>query len=305
MSAKHDLTRVIDSLSEYECQHLSRLVGNLAAGERFWEGDVAVFYNEYVKMRSSVVSHDPSSFVSTAPMHQEGIFAPIPLIKAYPSATRIDLPQPSNIPVSLSEVLIQRRSTRRYTDQPLSLFELATLLQHGAGVTGSAAAYDFRKLPLRTFPSAGALQAPEVYCFTRAVVDVPQGLHHYNCIDNVLETLIAKDKALWPTLCAAVPGQPYIASAAAVFVITGYYERLRWKYGSRGYRYMCMDVGFVAANLHLAGQGMSVGICAVAGFLDDVLEGLLGVDGEDEMPLLLVTVGHVKPRSNISDLESH
>ncbi|MBW7883909.1 MAG: SagB/ThcOx family dehydrogenase, partial [Caldilineaceae bacterium] len=86
-------------------------------------------------------------------------------------------------------------------------------------------------------------------------------------------------------------GQPYVASAAAVFLISGYYERLRWKYGERAFRYMCMDVGFLAQNIYLVGEALKLGVCAIAGFVDDAVEDLLGINGQDEVGLLLVTVG--------------
>src|SRR5688572_23109654 len=154
MSAKDQLRSRVEALSEYECQHLSRLVDAVTAGERFWEGDVAVFYNEYVKMRSFNVSRNPSSFISAAPAHEQGIFAPISLVKTYPTSTRMELPPPSEIGASLSETIVQRRSSRVYADRPISRVQLATLLQHAAGITGSVGAYDFNRLPLRAFPSA-------------------------------------------------------------------------------------------------------------------------------------------------------
>jgi hypothetical protein len=172
MVAKERLRDMVDLMSEYECQHLLRMVDPVVAGERFWEGDVAIFYNEYVKMRSFNVSRNPASFVSTAPAKQKGIFAPIPLVKSYPTADRIRLPPPKHIRESLSDVIVRRRSRRIYQDRPISLEQLATLLQHAAGITASVAAYDFNRLPLRTFPSAGGLQAPECYCFVRTVEGV-------------------------------------------------------------------------------------------------------------------------------------
>jgi SagB-type dehydrogenase family enzyme len=299
MSARDHLHGMVDLLSEYESQHLLRLVDGVVAGERFWEGDVAIFYNEYVKMRSLNVSRNPASFVSTAPIQQEGIFAPIPLIKTYPTADRVLLPPPNHLQEGLSDVIVRRRSKRSYQDRPISVEQLATLLQHAAGITGSVAAYDFNRLPLRTFPSAGGLQAPELYCFARTVESVPPGLYHYHSIDHVLESLGSGDG--WTTVCEAVPGQPYIATSAVAFIVTGYYERLRWKYGPRAYRYICMDAGFLAQNLHLAGEALGLGVCAVAGFLDDLLEGLLGINGEDELALLLATVGYTEPESNIEN----
>jgi SagB-type dehydrogenase family enzyme len=94
-----------------------------------------------------------------------------------------------------------------------------------------------------------------------------------------------------PLLHALALGQDYVQSAAVVFIITGYYERLAWKYGERAYRYMCMDVGFLGENLYLVSEGLGLGACAIAGFIDDAVEDLLDIDGRDELALLLVSVG--------------
>jgi SagB-type dehydrogenase family enzyme len=79
----------------------------------------------------------------------------------------------------------------------------------------------------------------------------------------------------------------------AVFMITGCFDRLRWKYGERAYRYMCMDIGYLGQSLYLVGEALGLGVCAIAGFMDDAIEQFLGVDGRDEIPLLLTTVGIV------------
>jgi hypothetical protein len=48
---KQELLELANVLSDYECEHLVRAVKDVAVGERFWEGDVGIFYNEYVKTR--------------------------------------------------------------------------------------------------------------------------------------------------------------------------------------------------------------------------------------------------------------
>jgi SagB-type dehydrogenase family enzyme len=90
-------------------------------------------------------------------------------------------------------------------------------------------------------------------------------------------------------------GQQEREGAAVVVLVTGCFERLRWKYGERGYRYMCMDVGYVGQNLNLIGDAMDLGVCAIAGLMDDAIEHFLAVDGRNEMALLLTTVGVPQP----------
>lgn len=285
MTGKEDLHRLVELLSSYECEQLASCVSDIAAGERFWEGDVAVFYNEYVKARV----WQSSSHVGVVPISDEGIFAPTPVVKSYPDLERIQLSEPEYLTTAFTELLLQRRSVREYSGQPLSMVQLATLLRHGCGVTGTVPAYDYRRLPLRVFPSAGGLQSPEVYLFVLGVVGVSPGLYHYQPLDHVLESLLPGDHR--SSVSEIAFAQPGIEHAAVVFVITGCYERLRWKYGPRAYRYMCLDAGFLSENIHLAGQCLALGVCAIAGFADDTIEKMIGADGRDEIALLLVSVG--------------
>ncbi len=290
-SAKAELRRLVDLLSEYESQHLLAVVSDVSAGERFWEHDIGLLYNEYVKARYFDLSRNLSSIIPAGPAHDDEPFAPIPLVKSYPDAPRFQLPAATGAPLSVTDAITRRRSRRDYVDRPLTSDQLSTLLHFGVGTSGYGAGYGYRRWPLRTFPSSGGLQVPEVYVAIRDVTDIEPGLYHYQSVDHALELLT---RGGHDTILAAIGiGQPYIATAAAVFAITGYYARANWKYGARAFRYMCMDVGFAGENLYLVAEALGLGVCAVAGFIDDALERLLGVDPHDEIPMLLLTVGAI------------
>ena len=170
-----------------------------------------------------------------------------------------------------------------------SLGQLSTLLQHACGITGFVAAYNFTRLPLRSFPSHGGLQAPEIYLSAQAVDGLSAGIYHYHVIDHVLESLNPGNHR--QKLCTLAFNERHVESSAVVFLITGYYERLRWKYGERAYRFMCIDAGFLGENLYLVAEALELGACAISGFAQDGVEELLGIDGKEEMALMLLTIG--------------
>jgi nitroreductase len=61
-----------------------------------------------------------------------------------------------------------------------------------------------------------------------------------------------------------------------------------------------MDSGFLGQNLYLAAEALSLGACAISGFAQDVIERLLSVDGKEEIPLMLFTIGMLsKKRSTV------
>jgi SagB-type dehydrogenase family enzyme len=289
MSAKEELQQLVDILSDYECSHILDTVRDVAAGERFWEGDVGIFYNEHVKARYFNMARNLASIIPAAPADEEGLFIPIPIVKSYSQAPRVELPQLEPLERSVSSALLERRSRRAYTGEGLTLVQLSTLLHHACGVTGFVQGYDYTRLPLRSFPSSGGLQSTEVYLSIHAVDAVEPGLYHYYPVNHVLELVAAGDHRA--RLSSIALSQPYVESASVVLVLTGVYERLHWKYGERAYRYMCMDSGFLAENVYVAAEAMGLGTCAIAGFVDDALEHLLAIDGKSEIALLLMTVG--------------
>jgi len=171
----------------------------------------------------------------------------------------------------------------------MSSADLSSLLFHGCGISASVPAYGYESLPLRTFPTHGGLQSPEAYVWCRDVVDISAGVYHYAPREHALSVVQLGDPSA--RLLAGAFGEKYVSQAQAGLVITGNYERLRWKYGERAYRFMCMDVGFLGENVYLAGEALGLAVCAVSGFAQDSIEQLVDVDGRQELALLLMTVG--------------
>jgi SagB-type dehydrogenase family enzyme len=289
MSAKERLQLLSNTLSEYECEHLLRAVGEVATGERFWETDIGLLYNEYVKARYFNIARNLSNLIPASPAQDDGLFAPLPLSKHYPNATMVDLPPPRTLSGALGETLAQRRSRRDYRSVNMSIETLSDLLHHACGVTARVSGYDYNLLPLRSFPTSGGLQTPEIYVSVQSVDGLQPGLYHYNVRTHRLELL--KPGNHGRTLRGLALDQSFVENACVTLLLTGFYERLRWKYGERGYRYMCMDMGFLGQNLYLVAEALGLGACAIAGFVDDAAEEVLDVNGRDEIILLLMTVG--------------
>jgi SagB-type dehydrogenase family enzyme len=206
--------------------------------------------------------------------------------KEYPGSRRIELPRPeAGKEMSLDEALRRRTSVRDYSDKPLSLEDLSYLLWASTGIQRVEQGYEFR-----TAPSAGALYPIDTYVVANNVQGLQQGLYHYAIKAHVLEELRLGDLRL-ETAKAAL-GQGICYDAAAVFVWTAVFERSKWKYDQRGYRYIFMDAGHIGQNLYLAATSQSLGACTVGALFDDELNRLLGVDGTDESAIYMAAVGH-------------
>ena len=205
--------------------------------------------------------------------------------KTYLQAGKIDLPSPRiEQGLSLEKAIETRRSKRDYTKKPISLVNLSQLLYLGLGITNS-------NRELRSAPSAGALYPLEVYPVVYRVEGLPEGIYHYDIKNHKLEQLKAGD--FRAKVVAGGLGQNFLGQGSVCFIISGIWQRTRWKYGERTYRYVLMEAGHIGQNLYLASTSLGLGACAVGAFFDDALNNLLELDGISEAVLYLVSVGKI------------
>lgn len=208
--------------------------------------------------------------------------------KKYPEAKTVQLPKEYTAQtLPIMEFLKKRRSIRTYSTQPATLDELSFLLWASTGVQRVEHGMEFR-----TAPSAGALYPVETYLCVNNVEGLTQGIYHYNIKDHTLE--LVKTGFFGQKLAAAALGQLMVAEAAVVFVWTGVFERSKWKYRQRAYRYVYLDAGIVGENLALAAVGIGFGSCQVGAFFDDEVNAILDVDGTTESALYMSVAGHPK-----------
>ena len=206
--------------------------------------------------------------------------------KSYPDCPSFSLPPPQkqNGP-GLWETILQRRSIRHFTPQPISLAQLSQLLWATQGITHSRHGFSFRAAP-----SAGALYPVETYLVINRVASLEAGIYYYQVGFHQLKQLKKGDFGL--QMAAAALDQEMAATAAVVFCWTGVFARSTRKYGQRAYRYIYLDAGHIAQNLALAAVGLGLGSCQVAALYDEEVNQLLGVDGQRESILYLSVVGH-------------
>lgn len=207
-----------------------------------------------------------------------------PQYKVYPDAPRVVLPAPQNMPISLLEAINRRRSLRDYTGEGISLEALSALLHAAQGITEPS-------YPKRAAPSAGALYPMEIYAVVHRVEGLEPGVYHYAVREHALELVRAGD--LRQDLTLTCLDQEHVYTAAVVFVLSAIFQREEWKYQGRAYRYILMEAGHIGQNIYLAATGLGLGACAIGAFYDDRLDALLGIDGEEEVSLYVLTVGHV------------
>jgi SagB-type dehydrogenase family enzyme len=215
--------------------------------------------------------------------------------KDYSGRRSVPLPAASLPPMSLESALRNRRSLSNvapaFGAQPMSLDQLASILGLSYGITGSArrsGPHDPEQ-PFRAAASAGGLYPLEIYPVVFNVDGLPSGIYHYSVRDHALDVLAETDDA--SAFLATLPQQDPWSTASVAFVVTAVLERPLSKYLHRGYRMAMNDCGALIQNLYLTTTGVGAIGCALAGFYDDRLGDLLGIDNVNEVVALCYVAG--------------
>ncbi len=230
---------------------------------------VATTFNETTKLQYINLSNKP------------------PLYKTYPGLRAITLPDvasTSNLDMSTLRS-IQGDGQGPVSEDPPTLQTLAELLYHAAAVIRRRTLQD-GEVHYRAAASAGALYPTEVYVVCGDLEGLRAGVYHFDPLNFTLARLRNGDLRRWVGAAA----QDH-AAYPATLVFTTVFWRSAWKYRERGYRYCYWDLGTIAANLTAAGNATSTSVGLKFGFVDRSLTGYIGIDGLEEAPSLLATIG--------------
>jgi SagB-type dehydrogenase family enzyme len=190
--------------------------------------------------------------------------------------------------INLQSAIKNRQSRRNYTTKKMSLMDLSFLLWATQGIRKRID----KGHTLRIVPSAGARHALETYLAVLNVENLAKGFYRYLPIEHqlVVESLdtIADQK-----ITQACFYQNWIAGAAVFFMWAAIPYRMEWRYGLAAHRVILIDAGHVCQNLYLASEAVGAGTCAIAAYDQDLIDNLLGLDGNNEFVIYAAAVGNV------------
>lgn len=192
----------------------------------------------------------------------------------------IELPEPKILgKMTLEESIFRRRSEREYNkDKEITLEQLSQILWAAQGITDKS--YGFRAAP-----SAGALYPLHIYVLKH------DGVFRYIPDGHKMVQISEQDKR--SSLTRASLGQSFIREAPVDIIISGNFAITQAKYGARAFRYVCMEIGHVAENIHLQAVALGLGSVPIGAFWDDVVKKNLDLpDNQD--PLYIIPIGYIK-----------
>ena len=188
----------------------------------------------------------------------------------------MNLPKPNlDGSISLGKTIAARRSWRDFQPRPLTLEQIGQLAWSAQGQDA--------KSKYRTTPSAGATYPLELFVVTE------QGVFSYLPSKHALEKLIDQD--VRSALASAAWGQEFIEAAPLTLVFAAEFARTTRRYGQRGVRYVYMEAGHAAQNVHLQAEAIGLGSVAVGAFDDASVSKVLSLPKNLE-PVYMVVVGY-------------
>lgn len=200
---------------------------------------------------------------------------------ANPSDTIIHLPEPEpDSGMSVMEAICQRRSVRNFSEESISLPELAGILFAAQGITSETG--------YRAAPSAGATYPLSILIVAENVDSLEPGIYRFDPEENTLA--IVRTGYFQSDLALAAMGQQFISSAPVVIAIVANYHITTSVYGNRGVMYVHMEAGHVSQNIYLQCTALELGTVAIGAFTNGAVAEVLGMD-EDETPLYIMPIG--------------
>lgn len=196
---------------------------------------------------------------------------------------KLDTEFPNIVQKTFTECVKNRRSLREYSATNLSKEEVSYLLYETARVDEIR-----RSATFRTIPTGGATNGMETYLYVHRVDGLPQGLYHYQQTTHTLQRM--DDAAdLSERVNEALFHQ--LRNASIVVILTAVPYRSEHKYSFCAHKMLAMEAGHAGQNLSLAAEVVDAGACALAAYHQELIDPLLGLDGDEEFVTYALTVG--------------
>lgn len=216
------------------------------------------------------------------------------IVKHYDSFSNvINLPKVSENIIkkeNIYQCIKERRSTRFYSDESITLKELSYLLWATQGITST----NNSGITFRTVPSSGGTHSFETYLFIMRVEGIKNGVYRYLPVEHKLLFMFELNN-IEEKVDAVTLDQPFVPNfakkAAVLFAWSAIPYRSEWKFDITAHKKILIDIGHVCQNLYLASESVEAGACAIGIYDQKMMDELLELDGDEEFVIYLAAVG--------------
>ncbi|MER8186882.1 SagB/ThcOx family dehydrogenase [Kitasatospora sp. NPDC094015] len=207
----------------------------------------------------------------------------------------IALPAHRRLRSGLTDTVGTRRSGRAFSGKPASLTELATVLWHAQGVSGSLpvpTAQDAgAAVALRNAPSGGGLYPVRLAVLAQHVKGLAPGAYEYQPNSHTLFPYRPGPQPLDLSRQLWTADVELDKVAFALVYVYDLYANSQ-KYGDSGLVFALIEVGGISQNVHLARTSLGMVGCDQGGYDKQTLEKTLGCDGTSRHVVHLTLLGH-------------
>ncbi|MDF2544764.1 MAG: SagB/ThcOx family dehydrogenase [Herbinix sp.] len=97
--------------------------------------------------------------------------------------------------------------------------------------------------------------------------------------------------------------QPFVPNfakkAAVLFAWSTTPYRSEWKFDITAHKKILIDIGHVCQNLYLASESIEAGTCAIGIYDQAIIDGILGLENEEEFVIYLAAVGRRRVKQDV------
>lgn len=207
---------------------------------------------------------------------------------------KTELPKPQfESGVSIDEAISSRRTLREFSEDPIALEQVASLLWAAQGKSSSS--------EFRNTPSAGSQYKFQVHVAIFNAEGLPSGTYQYDAHRHSLVCGSRRNVSV-DLESSAIGDQPWVSSAAIVILLAADIGSLNRHFeqqkpiGKRGERYAYIEAGAILQNMALKGSSIGVGGVIVGGFDDEKVAKLFELN-IDYLPIALFCAGRSHGRA--------
>jgi SagB-type dehydrogenase family enzyme len=187
---------------------------------------------------------------------------------------------------SFRSLLKRRKTTRRQRKGTLPSSSFRELVWAAYGHT-----HDYRKIKMRTAPSAGATYPVELYFVCEDIEGTTDGIYRYDTSKE--DIILTAQGKLLENLQSISLDQEFISECNVAVVMVYNPRKIVADYGRDSFKYAAMECGHIAQNLLLMATSLDLGAVPIGAFDEKKLGRLLGVE-EFKEALYIVAVGKIR-----------
>ncbi len=191
---------------------------------------------------------------------------------------RFTLPPPVFGKLSLEESIYKRRTTRQFSDLPLSLEQIGQLMWAGQGVTAKDSGR-------RSAPSGGRAYPIDLYLVANNVSGIKTGIYQY--IPDCHQLLLHQEGEFRMSMYKAASQQPWVRSASAIVIFAASPTKAAVKYGKEtAMKSILLEAGHISQNIYLQATSLGLGVAAIGGFSPEAVERILNLNSDRKVVYL-------------------